>query len=340
MIKRISALLTGFAMLLLVIPAGAQSENDVSQTASETDALREAWELPPRGLDADIAKMNEQWDAVDAQLADATHIKIRAGKVSNWSIGQQSLHILKVAAAIGGQVPRLLDSNAPAASGGSPMKGQALANGFPRGVAQAPPGLGVHYQPALEECLETLARTREMWNAVLERREEIESSTATFPHPVFGPMNAAEWLRFTTVHTSHHLKIIGDILADYEARTASAAPSSASSSADTASAAPGRPVFAVALLDIQDRNEYRKYEMGFLPILAKYGGEILAVDENVDPVEGEWTSQRTVILRFENRAALERWYDSPEYQKILPHRLASSSANIGIVQGLRARPSR
>lgn len=368
--KHLAAVLAVFALLLIAFPAASQPANDASQTASESDALREAWQLPPRGLDADIAKMNEQWDAVEAQLADAAHIKIRAGKVSNWSVGQQSLHILKVANAIGGQLPGLLDSDAPGLAGGSPMKDQALAHGFPRGVAQAPLGLGVHYQPDLEEIQQTLKQTRDIWNAVIARRDAIPSATATFPHPVFGPMNAAEWLRFTTVHTSHHLKIIGDILADHEARTANAAPepepateaatvasptpvsrsgsgafaaaadSGKPATADEATATganPGRPVYAVALLDIHDRAEYRNYEMGFLPILAKYGGELLAVDENVQPVEGAWPSQRTVILRFESRAALDRWYNSPEYQKILPHRHASSSANIAVVQGLPLR---
>lgn len=199
----------------------AESPADSAEHApGETDALKAAWALAPQGLDADIAKMNAQWDAVEAQLTDTAHIKIRAGKVSRWSVGQQALHILKVANLIGSQVPGLLDSDAPAAPGASPMKAQALANGFPRGVAQAPAGLGVHYPPTLDEIRAELKKTREIWNAVIARKDEIPGSTATFPHPVFGPVNAAEWVRFTTVHTAHHLKIVDDILADHAARTA------------------------------------------------------------------------------------------------------------------------
>jgi uncharacterized protein (DUF1330 family) len=333
-------------------PAFAQGSDDpTSQPAGETAALKAAWELAPQGLDADLKKMNEQWNAIEAQLGDAAHIKIRAGKISNWSVGQQCLHILKVANAIGGQYALLLENPAPegaAAKPGMPMKAQALAGGFPRGVAQAPRGLGVHYQPDLEEIRTTLAKTREIWQVAIDRKDEIGAATATFPHPVFGPMNAPEWLRFTTVHTSHHLKIVDDILADNEARMSDAGSSSgtavtASSAGASASAAdsntaaaeskPGPPVFAVALLDIQNRTEYSKYEMGFLPIIAKYGGQVLAVDENVFALEGEWPWQRTVILRFPDRASLDRWYTSAEYQAILPHRLASSKAQIAIVKG-------
>lgn len=239
--KRIALLLPLLVAVLFAsggLQTGAQqaAESSPSEHApGETDALKAAWELAPQGLDADIAKMNAQWDAVEAQLKDAEHIRIRAGKVSRWSVGQQALHILKVANLIGGQFPALLDAGPAAAAEGSapadaasaapapaasPMKAQALANGFPRGVAQAPQGLGVHYPPQLEEIREALKQTRETWNAVIARRGEIPASTGTFPHPVFGPMNAADWLRFTTVHTSHHLKIIDDILADHAARSA------------------------------------------------------------------------------------------------------------------------
>lgn len=124
-----------------------------------------------------------------------------------------------------------------------------------------------------------------------------------------------------------------------DAATESEAPA-ADSESPAASTTASRPVYAVALLDIHDRDEYRKYEMGFLPILAKYGGRVLAVDESVEPIEGEWSAQRTVILRFESRAALDRWYNSPEYRKILPHRHAASKANIGIVRGFGALPAR
>jgi uncharacterized protein (DUF1330 family) len=339
--NRIAFVLPLLASLLISTGFAQETAESAEHAPGEIDALKAAWALEPQGLDADIAKMNAQWDAVEAQLADAAHIKIRAGKVSRWSVGQQCLHILKVANLIGSQLPGLLDSDAPAATGASPMKAQALARGFPRGIAQAPPGLGVHYPPKLDEIHAELARTREIWDALIARKDEIPASTATFPHPVFGPMGAAEWLRFTTVHTAHHLKIVDDILADHAARTADASPPSPSPRAESAPAESRRPaatapVYVVALIEIHDRETYRKYEAGFLPVFMRHEGEILAVDENVTPAEGEWPWTRTVLLKFPDEAALQRWYASPEYQAILPHRLKAANASIAVVKGFGA----
>jgi uncharacterized protein (DUF1330 family) len=40
------------------------------------------------------------------------------------------------------------------------------------------------------------------------------------------------------------------------------------------------------------------------------------------------------MLEFDDKASFKRWYDSPEYQKILPVRLANSTARAFVVEGL------
>jgi hypothetical protein len=50
-------------------------------------------------------------------------------------------------------------------------------------------------------------------------------------------------------------------------------------------------------------------------------------------IEGGPEPKRVVILEFPDIAALKRWYDSPEYQKILPIRLANSTGRAFIVEG-------
>jgi uncharacterized protein (DUF1330 family) len=37
---------------------------------------------------------------------------------------------------------------------------------------------------------------------------------------------------------------------------------------------------------------------------------------------------------FADKAAFKRWYDSPEYQKILPGRLDNSTARAFVVEGV------
>ena len=44
--------------------------------------------------------------------------------------------------------------------------------------------------------------------------------------------------------------------------------------------------------------------------------------------------KRIVILEFADTAAFKRWYNSPEYQKILPARLDNSTARAFVVEGV------
>ena len=93
-------------------------------------------------------------------------------------------------------------------------------------------------------------------------------------------------------------------------------------------------VYVVAHLDIRDREEYRKYEAGFMEIFQKYEGELLAVDEAPERIEGTWPWTRTVILRFPSAEAVHAWYDSEAYQALVQHRFHSSTGQIAILHGL------
>ncbi len=42
---------------------------------------------------------------------------------------------------------------------------------------------------------------------------------------------------------------------------------------------------------------------------------------------------RRVVIEFASREAAETWYNSPEYQAILPDRINNSEGHIAIVDG-------
>ena len=92
--------------------------------------------------------------------------------------------------------------------------------------------------------------------------------------------------------------------------------------------------FIVAQINIEDRDTYARYESGFMEIFDRYDGELLAVDEAVSVLEGNWDYTRTVIIRFPDEAAARSWYDSDDYQALAQHRFTASAANLVIVQGL------
>ncbi len=93
------------------------------------------------------------------------------------------------------------------------------------------------------------------------------------------------------------------------------------------------PVYFVATITIDDRSEYSNYEAGFGAAFAKYPGKILSVSDAPELVEGEWEHSRTVLLEFPDRQQAMAWYESPDYQAILPHRHAASKADIVMVDG-------
>ena len=92
--------------------------------------------------------------------------------------------------------------------------------------------------------------------------------------------------------------------------------------------------YIIAEITIVDREEYSKYEQGFMEIFSQYNGKMLAVDENVHLLEGEWPATRTVIVEFPNKEDALDWYSSEPYQQLAKHRFAASEGNLIIVKGL------
>jgi uncharacterized protein (DUF1330 family) len=96
----------------------------------------------------------------------------------------------------------------------------------------------------------------------------------------------------------------------------------------------GVSVYVIVQLNIHDRDRYDKYAEAFPPILAQYGGSVLVADDAPRVLEGEWTGDRVVMLRFPDRDTFRAWASSPEYQGIVGDRQAGSTAVITLVRGL------
>lgn len=93
-------------------------------------------------------------------------------------------------------------------------------------------------------------------------------------------------------------------------------------------------VYLVGHIAIHDRERYAQYEAGFLPILQKHGGKVVAVNDAPAVLEGVADGRRLVILAFADEAAALAWARSPEYREIAQHRHAASEAFILMTQGL------
>ena len=93
-------------------------------------------------------------------------------------------------------------------------------------------------------------------------------------------------------------------------------------------------MYVVAQGKIQDRDMLDEYITKALSTLQASGGRVLAFDESPEYVEGSLDHPRTVIIEFTSRDAFRAWYDSPEYQAILPLRLKSTPGTLILVDGL------
>jgi uncharacterized protein (DUF1330 family) len=91
--------------------------------------------------------------------------------------------------------------------------------------------------------------------------------------------------------------------------------------------------YFVAELEITNQPAMEPYRAAVPATLAQYGGRFLTRGGTCELTEGGPEPKRIVILEFADAAAIKRWYNSPEYQKILPLRTANSTGRVFIVEG-------
>ena len=92
--------------------------------------------------------------------------------------------------------------------------------------------------------------------------------------------------------------------------------------------------YFVVELEITNPAGMEPYRAAVGATIKQYGGRFLARAGAIELIEGGPEPKRIVILKFANKAAFKRWYDSPEYQKILPGRLDNSTARAFVVEGV------
>ena len=97
------------------------------------------------------------------------------------------------------------------------------------------------------------------------------------------------------------------------------------------------PAYLLALIDVEDEEAYKAYTARTPEVITAYGGQFVVRGGNPEAVEGELPSGRVVLLEFADKTAAKRFYDSPEYQEIIPLRTAASKGRIAILEGFPGR---
>ena len=91
--------------------------------------------------------------------------------------------------------------------------------------------------------------------------------------------------------------------------------------------------YFVVELEITTLDAMKPYVDAVPATITQYGGRFLVRGGSTELIEGGPEPKRIVILEFADKAAFKRWYDSPEYQRILPNRLDNSNGRSFVVEG-------
>ena len=94
------------------------------------------------------------------------------------------------------------------------------------------------------------------------------------------------------------------------------------------------PAYFVVELEITNNEAMEPYRAAVGATIEQYGGRFLTRGGAAELIEGGPEPKRVIILEFADKAAFKRWYNSPEYQKILPGRLDNSTGRAFIVEGV------
>lgn len=94
------------------------------------------------------------------------------------------------------------------------------------------------------------------------------------------------------------------------------------------------PAFAVGLLsDVQVNDEIFEYMAAVEATMRRFGGQWVSHGQAAEVREGQPPGD-IVIIGFPDLSAARAWYESDEYQAIIPLRARNSHAVVAIVEGV------
>jgi uncharacterized protein (DUF1330 family) len=82
--------------------------------------------------------------------------------------------------------------------------------------------------------------------------------------------------------------------------------------------------YIVGTITVRDEALWAKYVAGVAGTFDRYEGEVLLRARAPLALSGQAHGERVVVARFEDIAALRRWFDSAEYQGLIPLRDAAA----------------
>lgn len=93
------------------------------------------------------------------------------------------------------------------------------------------------------------------------------------------------------------------------------------------------PAYIVAgISEMKDPELMAKYGEAAGPTVAAHGGKLVS-RADIEKLDGDWDAFAGVIIEFPNTEAAKAWYNSPEYQEVLPMRFQAVQSTLLLYAG-------
>ena len=92
--------------------------------------------------------------------------------------------------------------------------------------------------------------------------------------------------------------------------------------------------YVIGNITITNADGYAHYSARVPAVVAAFGGRYRVRGGMATPLDGQASAARYVVIEFPSREQAQAWYDSVEYQSILPLRLNNSTGQVALVDGM------
>lgn len=92
--------------------------------------------------------------------------------------------------------------------------------------------------------------------------------------------------------------------------------------------------YIIADINVTNNEQYKSYQEKVPETVKKYGGRFIVRGGNPKVIEGDWDTQRLVVIEFDNPDLAKAWYESNDYQSIIAVRHRASRGKIALVEGV------
>ena len=92
--------------------------------------------------------------------------------------------------------------------------------------------------------------------------------------------------------------------------------------------------YVIATVSVADAEAYEPYRRRAQDVIARHGGRYLVRGGAVEVREGALERDRVIVLEFPTVAQARAFYESDDYQAILPIRQANADSLLFLVEGV------